>query len=354
MSHRLDDKSAPKEYYTNEDEHGPVSHADRINPSALAEGLLLSVSGLDSMPSALSVKSSNKNILKIPPRRLAFCGGGIRCVAHVGVLKALQEAGLLNCVKEVIGVSAGGLFALLYVIGYSVAQIEKLALGFDFRILGNIDPEDLLLFSVTLGLNSGDVLEKLVTSILHQKGFDKDITFEQLAAKTRLGFRCYATELQTSKIKEMSAAATPKMSVRLALRATMSLPIMYSPVPYEDSLLVDGGLLHNLPLIFLTDAEVADTWGVLFVNSPKDSQTKSIDSVIDFFKYVYDGVVLMRNLPCIQKYKERLILIQSDDFNALNFGESKDIRAEFIQKAEEATTAFLAARTRPRRRVSVS
>lgn len=291
-------------------------------------------------------------MLRIPPRRLAFCGGGIRCVAHVGVLKAMNEAGLLSCVKEMIGVSAGALFALLYVLGYSIGQIEELALNFDFRILGDIDPEDLLLFSVSLGLNSGDMLDKLVASVLHQKGFDKDITFEQLAARVRLGFRCYATELQTSTIKEMSATASPDMLVRTAVRASMSLPIMYSPVPYGPTLLVDGGLLHNLPLVFLNQAELADTWGVLFMSPNK--KVEVIESVVDFFKYVYDGVVLMRNLPCIQKYKERLIVIESDEFSSLNFGESKETRIEFIRRAELATIAFLGSSVRPRRRVSVS
>jgi len=347
MSHRLDDRSAPKEYYKNEGEHDPASPADHTNPLVLAEGLVLSLAS-DSRPSV----NQNKKMLKIPPRRLAFCGGGIRCVAHVGVLKALNEAGLLNCVKEMIGVSAGALFALLYVLGYSIGQIESLALSFDFRILGDIDPEDLLLFSVNLGLNSGDMLDKLVASVLRQKGFDKDVTFAQLAAGTRLGFRCYATELQTSTIKEMSAAATPEMLVRTGVRASMSLPIMYSPVPCGDTLLVDGGLLHNLPLVFLNDAEVADTWGVLFVSESK--KVDAIDSIVDFFKYIYDGAVVMRNLPCIQKYKERLIIIESDDFGALNFGESKETRADFIRRAEIATLAFLSVRNRPRRRVSVS
>jgi predicted acylesterase/phospholipase RssA len=343
MWRKPDEKSAPKVYCKSEGERDHASPADHINLLARDEAPV----SVDSTPSV----KQNKKMLRIPPRRLAFCGGGIRCVAHVGVLKALQKAGLLTCVKEMIGVSAGALFALLYVLGYSVDQIEDLALNFDFRILGDINPEDLLLFSVSLGLNSGDMLEKLVASILHQKGFHKDITFSELASRTNIGFRCYATELQSSTIKEMSLAASPDMLVRTAVRASMSVPIMYSPVSCGTTLLVDGGLLHNLPLVFLNQAEVIDTWGVLFVSESKKVQ--SIDSVLDFFKYVYDGVIKMRNLPCIEKYKERLIVIESDDFSALNFGESKDTRGEFIRRAEIATVTFLNRKTYPRRRVSV-
>jgi predicted acylesterase/phospholipase RssA len=132
----------------------------------------------------------------------------------------------------------------------------------------------------------------------------------------------------------------------------MSLPVMYSPVREGDSLLVDGGLLHNLPLVFLTDAEIEETLGVLFVS--QESTPKPIESVLDFFKYIYDGALLMRNVPYIQKYKERLILIDTQDFGALSFDESEGARAKFIQAAVIATEAFLKKSKKPTRRVSVS
>jgi NTE family protein len=355
MSSIHDDKSAPKAYYKNEAERGLAVHDGRINLSAPTEELVshLDVSvGQKSSKTSLPPSVKQVGNLNIPPRRLAFCGGGVRCVAHVGALKALDSANLLGCVKEMIGISAGSLFALLYVLGYSIRQIEELALKFDFTILGTIEPEDILLFPMTLGLNSGDAVDKLIASILHQKGFDKDISFSDLTKKTRLTFRCYATDLQKSKIKEMSVWTTPAMSVRTAVRASMSLPVMYSPVREGDSLLVDGGLLHNLPLVFLTDAEIEETLGVLFVS--QESTPKPIESVLDFFKYIYDGALLMRNVPYIQKYKERLILIDTRDFGALSFDESEGARAKFIQAAVIATEAFLKKSRKPTRRVSVS
>jgi predicted acylesterase/phospholipase RssA len=127
---------------------------------------------------------------------------------------------------------------------------------------------------------------------------------------------------------------------------------MYSPVKEGDSLLVDGGLLHNLPLVFLTDAEIEESLGVLFVCH--ENTTKPIDSVLDFFKYIYDGALLMRNVPYIQKYKERLILIDTSEFGALSFDESEEVRAKFIQVAVTATAAFLKKARKPTRRISVS
>ena len=352
MSHRCDEKSAQEECCMNEGERDHVEHGDRINPLVPCVVPQLSVVSDSTTSSQTSVMSLNKKLYRIPPRRLAFCGGGVRCVAHVGVLKTLDSAGLLKCVKEVIGVSAGALFALLYAIDYSIQQIEELSLNFDFRVLGDINPEELFLFPMTFGINSGDMLDKLIGSILFQKGFSKDITFAELSKCCSISFRCYAAELQTSTVKEMCAKKTPSMMVRTAVRASMSLPIMYSPVKDGDTLLVDGGLLHNMPMVFLTEEEIQETWGILFVNN--QSKIQAVESVISFFQYIYDGSVMMRNVPFIKKYKERLILVKSDGFDAFNYGESKKNKIEFIKRVEATTWKFLTASARPSRRFSVS
>jgi predicted acylesterase/phospholipase RssA len=352
MSHRCDEKSAQEECCMNEGGRDHAEHGDRINPLVPCVVPQLSVVSDSTTSSQTSVMSLNKKLYRIPPRRLAFCGGGVRCVAHVGVLKTLDSAGLLKCVKEVIGVSAGALFALLYALDYSIQQIEELSLNFDFRVLGDINPEELFLFPMTFGLNSGDMLDKLIGSILFQKGFSKDITFAELSKSCSISFRCYAAELQTSAVKEMCAKTTPSMMVRTAVRASMSLPIMYSPVKDGDSLLVDGGLLHNMPMVFLTEEEIQETWGVLFVN--RQSKIQAVESVINFFQYIYDGSVIMRNVLFIKKYKERLILVKSDGFDVFNYGESKKNKIEFIKRVEATTWKFLTAATRPARRFSVS
>jgi hypothetical protein len=62
----------------------------------------------------------------------------------------------------------------------------------------------------------------------------------------------------------------------------------------------------------------------------------------------------MRNLPYIQKYKERLILVDTSVFGALSFDESEECRAKFIEVAMKATEAFLKKTRKPARRVSVS
>jgi predicted acylesterase/phospholipase RssA len=344
MSHIPYDKSAPKECCKPEGVHGPAEPDGHINPSGPNVELVL-------CPSETSDKQVKRKKLFIPPRRLAFCGGGVRCVAHVGVLKALKVNGLLGCVKEVTGISAGAFFALLYVLEYTIEQMERLATEMDFSSLGTIDPEDILLFPLTFGLNSGEGIERLIASILKQKGFSADVTFAQLAQGIK--FRCYATELQTTKIKEMSARATPDMKIITAVRASMSFPLMFSPVKDGNTLLVDGGLLHNMPLVFLTEEEIQETLCVFFDVKPP-VVAEIVEEVLDFVKYLYDAAIDMRNRPYLKKYRDRLIIVNTDDSNGLNFSETKDKREGLIKIAYKTTNEFLAHNRRPGRRFSVS
>ena len=161
MSHTPYDKSALKEYCKPEGVHDLAELDAHINPLVPNEELQLCRA--DEAQTS-SDKHKNKKILRIPPRRLAFCGGGVRCVAHVGVLKALDNYGLLRCVKEVTGISAGAFFSLLFSLQYTIDQIERLSLEMDFTVLGNIEPEDVLMFPLTFGLNSGESIERLIAS----------------------------------------------------------------------------------------------------------------------------------------------------------------------------------------------
>jgi len=349
MSHRSDEKSAQGEYYKPEDAHGRAEPGGRKD--LLAQGAVLK-----SCPDDDQTSTSNKSkVLRIPPRRLALCGGGIRGVAHVGVLKTLQRHGLLGCVKEMIGISAGSLFSLLWVLGYSLADIERLSLDFDFTILRTIEPESIFNFPFTYGLDNGENLEKLIHSILRQKGFGPDTTFSELARARPVGLRCFATELQTSKVREFSAAATPGAKVCMALRASMSLPFLYTPVKDPDSevLLVDGGLLNNMPMIFLNEGELAETWGVFFIKGAIPV-AKPLDDVMKLIQYVYDSGTFMRSKIFVEMHKERIICIPTDEYNTFNFGETREARMRLIGSAEEKTEEFLFTGIRSVRRFSAA
>ena len=353
MSHRYDDKSAQGVYYKPAISHDPAEPGVRISLSAPNEE-----PGLYPLVSLHHQTASNqvvKKTTRIPPRRIALCGGGVRGVAHAGVMKALEEEGLLGYVKEVIGISAGAIFALLWILDYKVSEIEHISLDFDFSILRNIEPETVLSFPLTFGLDDGQKVEKFIYSILKQKGFSPDATFEQIAMKHTKHFRCFATELQTSQIREFSTTKTPKTSIAFAIRASMSIPLFYTPVKESSTgaFLVDGAVLNNLPLVFLKEYEIQETWGVLFI-AQNGAKICPIDTIMELLRYIYDSFMCMKSLPYVEKFKKRLICIPTNHFGALNFEEDREERLKLIQLAHSLTKKFIYSSTKPQRRFSAS
>jgi NTE family protein len=291
-----------------------------------------------------SQKKESSTRVRIPPLRLALCGGGTRCIAHVGVFKALQECNSLHCVKEVLGISAGALFSLLFASGYTLQEIERLALEFDFTLLRTIEPDSLFNFPFTFGLDSGVGLDKFLISILSHKGFSPDITFAEFEKKkkTKVAFRCFATDIETAKIRDFSFQTTPTTSIRFAVRASMSLPVLYSPVtdPQTGHMLMDGGVLHNLPLVFQNEEEKHHTLAVLFTGAVKPKAKSEFD-VLHIFQSVYDAVTIMRNQPYVERYKDQILCVQVNGFSAVTFDETKEQRVELIQSSYEQTKKFL-------------
>lgn len=343
MSDKSCDKSVPKVGCRLSDEQSPDELSDHTSPLVLA---VEPESHQDSLPDDSLATSSGKTQQSfpciLPPRRLAFCGGGVRGVAHVGVLQVLESHGLMRCVKEMIGISAGSLFALLYVVGYSLADMKRLALQFDFSLLKTISFENLLEFPLTFGLDRGEALEKLIASILRHQNLPVDITFAQLAAARPLRFRCYATELQGPRVKEFSLEKTPNIPVAYACRASMSLPFLYTPMkdPETHALYMDGGLLNNLPFAFLSPEEIQETLGVMFTMNRKE-EAKPIETIFDVLRYMYDAAVIMKSHSFLEHYADRIIKISLEEFSSVNFSVDTEERNAMIQKAEEATKELI-------------
>lgn len=340
MSHIHDDKSVQEAYCTPEGEHDLSASCDRRD---------LSVPTLEPEQRRAPLRKNSTSTLTslkiscIPPRRVALCGGGVRGVAHVGVMKAMRDAGFLPHIREVLGISAGSLFALLWALEYTVEQVEQLAIEFDFTLLRTIDVESLLEFPTRYGLDDGAGLEKLVVSILKQKGLSADVTFAEMAAKFPIRLRCFATELETCRVRQFGSLQSPGVSVKTAVRASMALPIFYTPVqdPESGRLLLDGGVLNNLPLAFMTEKEIVDTVCVFFTRWQEERKIYKITSLLEMLNGIYDSATVLKSKPYVDKYRDKVIVIPTSDFGAMNFEEPKETRKKLIALAYKKANEFL-------------
>ena len=193
-----------------------------------------------------------------PRVALVLSGGGARGFAHIGVLRALQE--LRVPVDIVVGTSMGSVVGGAFAAGSSVEQLEQLVRRTDWpAVVADRPPrdelvyrrreEDLLLPSrIELGAKSDGVtlppaaagneaLELALTRVLPHGARDQPVN------QLQLPFRSVASDLVTGELVELND--TPLF---LAMRASLAVPGVFAPVRVKQRLLVDGGLVRNLPV----------------------------------------------------------------------------------------------------------
>ena len=154
---------------------------------------------------------------------LVLGAGGSRGFAHVGVLKALEQAGIE--VDVIVGVSSGAVVAALHAGGMRAAELEANALA--------IEDNDLLEFTrVGPGVIEGGRLQAYINDMLHNRPIEA----------LQKPFAVIAAERETSRMMIFNRGNTG-----LAVRASASVPKLFWPVLIRGTEYVDGGVANRVP-----------------------------------------------------------------------------------------------------------
>ncbi|MBM7060806.1 patatin-like phospholipase family protein [Pseudomonas sp. UL073] len=194
-----------------------------------------------------------------PKIGLVLSGGAARGLAHIGVLKALEEQGVR--VDAIAGTSMGAVIGGLYASGYRVEELEQLALSLDWQqALSDAPPRTDIPFrrkqddrdflvkqkisfrddgslGLPLGVIQGQNLNLLLESLLVHTSDVRD--FDRLA----IPFRAVATDIASGDKVVFRRGHLPQ-----AIRASMSIPAVFAPTEVDGRLLVDGGMVDNIPI----------------------------------------------------------------------------------------------------------
>jgi len=268
--------------------------------------------------------------------RIYWCGGGTTSVAHVGILQALEEQGLLISVREMLGISAGAMFALALSIGYTFEEIRHIYLTFDFsNVTEPLPGPDCL---TNLSLDSGKNLLAFVEALLHVKGHDRRITFGNLPS--RYALRVFATDLNDCEFVEFSAAKTPHFVVADAVAASMSLPLIFKPVidSRNGNSLVDGATISNLPFSFIPQNEIQTLLSVSFDTRPVPKKNLEIQ---DYLTRPMALIINSRTEREIDLNKNRVIRVDVRGHLPVDWEMSTEIREELISKGYAAAKKWL-------------
>lgn len=242
---------------------------------------------------------------------LALGGGAARGVAHLGVLKVLEETGLRA--DYVVGTSAGSIVGALYAGGYSWETIADVTRALDWGdIVQPVFPK--------MGLVRADKLEKRLVDLLG------DRTIEELD----IPFKATTVDLSRGELFVMDSGP-----VSTAVRASCSIPGIFEPVELDGRLLVDGGVLNDVPFDICREmgAEV-----VLAVDLNADMIDEKTPENI-FNVLIASFMVMVRS--CRQKPADRNTIVIRPDLAGFNYHNLKR-SDELIQRGEAAARQVIA------------
>ncbi|PTX18450.1 NTE family protein [Pontibacter mucosus] len=208
------------------------------------------------VPARIEAQALPERPAKRPKIGLVLSGGGAKGMAHIGFLKVLEEAGIRP--DYVTGTSMGSLVGALYALGYSASEIEQIALEQDWEmLLSNQVPLSQIAFeekeyysryllelpvngtriSFPSGLIEGQALNNLLIRLTRGAHSTQDFR------KLPIPFACVATDMVTGQKVVLQQGFLPE-----ALRASMAIPTVFTPIKLDGRMLVDGGLVQNFPV----------------------------------------------------------------------------------------------------------
>ena len=220
---------------------------------------------------------------------IALSGGGIRGIAHAGVLKALEENNIK--IDAIGGTSSGSIIATLYAMGYSPYYIYILFKKYAKDIvnqnsilkvtsIGNFMANKKGNFQ---GFYTGEEIENGFNNIALRKGVKKISDIKMPIVIPTVDVQDSKKYIITNKIPEKSSPNTEyinNIDIGKAIRASSSFPVVFSPCEYNKHRFLDGGILDNFPTTEVKKQGVDKTITVNFKADDIDENSNIMDIVM--------------------------------------------------------------------------
>jgi len=239
------------------------------------------------LPSTVLSQVVDTTITK-PKIGLVLSGGGAKGLAHIGVLKVLEEYGIKPDI--ITGTSMGSIVGSLYAAGYTAQELSEINQNADWEQLLTDDvsmqkitmdekaESDKYLFQIPIrdnkinlpaGLIEGQHLENYFSELFWP------LTSHENFDSLPIPFHCMSVDMISGNTIEHKSGNLVK-----SIRASMSIPTVFSPVQMDSMLLVDGGITRNFPVQEAIDMGADIIIGV-YVGFEEDITVKDLNSITD-------------------------------------------------------------------------
>ena len=275
---------------------------------------------------------------------LVFKGGGVLGIAYAGAIETLEEKGVLKNIKRVAGTSAGSIIATLIALKFNSKEIKNILNSTDFKDF--VDDGDSTRIVSTYGIYKGDFLLKWLKRLIKKKTGSENTTFCDLSNKKFLDLKVFATDLTNVELKEFSNKLTPNVIIAEAVRASMSIPLIFvawrftNNVP-DDHLYVDGGLLCNYPI---SAFERLDNTLGFFLKIEKDLNPLNHNNLMKYIERLLTTVMQRQTMDFLSNSDQvkASVFIDSLGISSINFKLTNDEKTKLFNEGKKSVLSYLA------------
>lgn len=221
---------------------------------------------------------------------LALAGGGLKGIAHIGAIQALQDLGIK--IDFLSGTSFGSMIATLYSVGYGCSEIQKMIVN-SYKDIIKIEKRPILssigsyLTKKRIGINGlipGERIEDLIQSIVERKKCinisDVKIPLAIVTVDTISTKECIFMSKDYKLKNEKLEYICDDVPIGKVVRSSMAFPGIFTTCSFRNYNFIDGGAKDNLPVKILRDMGADVTIGIGFQMDEYDSKNQNIFNVL--------------------------------------------------------------------------
>lgn len=280
------------------------------------------------------MSDKNSNLIKYNKKTfLVLSGGSFKGLAYVGVIQALHKLNILKNINTFIGTSIGSIFAFLLSLNSYVEEIEEIIESLNFNKLFSYNVKKLY---YNYGLNDGLNLMKILEDFLIKKNFNKNLTFKELKDLTNNTLIINASNITKRKNIIFDFETYPDLEILKAIRMSISVPFIFTPIEFEDSYFVDGGITNSFLYNYLVKERKVDESKIIGVllNDKIENQDKTfsnylMDIYYSLYAHMYEDLDL-----------NKIIVIEIQNCNISTFKIKKKEVEKIIEEGYNKTIEF--------------
>lgn len=271
-------------------------------------------------------------------KELIVSSGGNKGIALLGALNEFSKIFPLNNFKYLTGCSIGAIIVLLLNIGYKIEELCEILFKINFN-----DFQECKLINLIekCGLDEGIKFTNFLKAIILNKNFSANITFNELFNLTNKILTICVVNITSGKTEYHNYINTPNLSILLSIRMSANIPILFSPILYNNNYYVDGALLDPFPIYYNKNTSkygfwLFDDYEFKFVNN---SNISFVNNLNGSFSYI-ESLSRIIHINYIKEYYKDITKSIPKNIIIIDF-ENKNLKSdEFDIKLEDKVKMF--------------